>query len=200
MIFTVGLHPVFKTPGLKMEGRDHFDPLGPMATAHDMLEHFEDDDGTEEHELLAIGASWWVRNHGSYLKYKGYPMFPSTVDHLIANVKNVMDTLGSRPLTYNPKGRYPSLFIERYLEEARKDETVSQLQDDTWTNMCAWLRAGYEQAKERYTPNTALQMCDVFRSIEDQAAGYLQGAQLGAKCEIVLDLAVPKATLKKVSD
>lgn len=174
--FVVGKHPHFGTLGLKMEGREHFDPLGPMAVAHDLMEHFEDDDGTPEHELLAIGAGWYVRDHGRYLELKGFPRFNSLREHLHANLKNVRDELRLRvtgmlqpcPMRVAEMNIPSSIsdMLAAAALDADADQTLLVLARD-------WLKWGYVRAADRYSPHTAASVCATFGNVEDLVAHYL---------------------------
>lgn len=57
--------------GLKMKGRDWFDPTSGEVIAHDILEHQLGDDGSVEHELMALGASIYVRCGRAWYAEKG---------------------------------------------------------------------------------------------------------------------------------
>jgi len=62
--FAVAEHAEFGGLGLVPKWYPTGDPLGGMAAAHDILEHFPNDDGSTEGELQALGAAIWVRGEG----------------------------------------------------------------------------------------------------------------------------------------
>jgi len=64
--FVIEEHEEFGGLGLRPVDVPHADPLGGMATAHDMLEHFPGDDGGVEAELMALGATIFVRAEPGY--------------------------------------------------------------------------------------------------------------------------------------
>ncbi len=60
-IFEAAEHEEYGLLGWRLQGHPTFEPLAGMAVAHDMLEHFPNDQGTPEDELQALGASLLVR-------------------------------------------------------------------------------------------------------------------------------------------
>jgi len=55
--FEVAEHEEYGSLGFKPSWYPKGDPLGGMAVAHDILEHFPKDDGSAEGEYMALGAS-----------------------------------------------------------------------------------------------------------------------------------------------
>ena len=184
--FVVGLHPVFKTKGLKMVGRDHFDPLGPMAVAHDLMEHFDDDDGSPEHELMAIGASWFVRDHGAYLEAKGFPRFGSLVEHLAANLQNVKGELDglNRTLREFPEDDSIGFVVVTATEASVVGDLIRSV--DILPGSRRWLHYGYKRAIRRYAPLTAKRVCEIFASCEQMVTTFLLYNEVGTECEITV--------------
>lgn len=68
--FEVAPHKDTGELGFLMKGMPHFDPGDGRQLAHDMLEHFKNDGGRLEDELMAIGASFLIRGE-NYYHYKG---------------------------------------------------------------------------------------------------------------------------------
>lgn len=69
MEFEAAEHEEFGSFGFRTKGRADFDPL--MAVAHDVLEHFPDDDQTLGGECQALGASLWIRGLTGYYERNG---------------------------------------------------------------------------------------------------------------------------------
>ena len=60
-VFECAEHSDFGTNGWKLKGQTNADPLQGMAVAHDILEHAPNGDMGVEDEMIALGASLYVR-------------------------------------------------------------------------------------------------------------------------------------------
>ena len=64
--FIIEEHEEYQTKGARPIDTPHADPLGGMSVAHDMLEHFHNDQGSVYEELMALGASYYVRGETGF--------------------------------------------------------------------------------------------------------------------------------------
>jgi hypothetical protein len=162
---------------LEVGAPSEFEPLAPMGTAHDCLEHFKGDDGSIDHEFMALGCMLYIRGEGGYWN-EPYE-------------KNCSMELSATLWRYYEQGykmRDPasnrieiSESIQLVCEYARKgipDEhhAVDRSRLRLFLEAAAyWLQVGYNRAIRKY-PNR-YQACDVFREIEYQLGKVLQVAQ-----------------------
>ena len=64
--FKVEEHEEYGSLGFKPSWYPNGAPLGGMTAAHDILEHFPNDNGGAESEFLALGAALWIRGDAKF--------------------------------------------------------------------------------------------------------------------------------------
>lgn len=69
--FIIEEHEGHGALGARPVNMPHADPLSGMASAHDMLEHFEDDDGGIECEFMSLGAAYFLRGETGWFGTRG---------------------------------------------------------------------------------------------------------------------------------
>lgn len=198
--FDVAMHEEYGMIGLRMSNRPHFDPLQGMAIAHDMLEHPKNDDGTFEHELMALGASIFVRDHESYYAQRG--------QRNVDPAKNIASDMveqfhlngggyvlrkpanGARPLDDDwAEGIIQRVWMEsRNLLPGEVDQMPAWLEEDQKANYIGWLRSGYRYAIRRYAKMCASEMCYIFQQVETAADDILRDAVQGQQYRFSIDL------------
>lgn len=162
--FIVEKHEEYGNVGLRPEGVPHADPLTGMAIAHDILEHFHRDDGSQEAEFMALGASLFVRGEGYFAQRGSNSTDPA--EHLSGEFGLIYDALCQRsePTTVRDPGRTTKLeddleeLLDRMFMKARKEffdshEEESErryLREPQATRMRGWFRRGYRKAIKRY--------------------------------------------------
>jgi hypothetical protein len=178
--FIAKQHEEFGTIGLQMKGRRWADPLGGMAVAHDLLEHFPKDDGSCEHELMALGASYYVRNGSAYYCARGqYQTDPAmNISADMVQQCYFMDRDGRtalRPIMTRPcrNEEFEDFARRTFIESVRLCR--SELDDPAMTRwirsepFIGWLRAGYRRARIRYNRVQEWRTCHAFEQIEKAA-------------------------------
>ena len=216
MTFDVRTHEEFGGLGLRMQGKPHFDPLQGMGIAHDMLEHFADDDGTLAGELQALGASLYVRDGEGYYGYKG-SMRTDPSEHISAEfLQQVYYTRerGETHLPRPPKHRPCEEHVENWiLNIVRKARTqlIEELGPDElpeWITSTeqrhyfrGWLRHGYCRAVKRYRRHSKHDMLCVFMEIENAVDKYLKYAEdFGQSVRIAVSLHARRVVLTEIRE
>lgn len=183
--FEVRTHEDYGMVGLAMVGRHWFTPIEPGIVPHDMLEHFPNDDGSTEGELLALGASLFVRDGESwYGQVRPYgsrdPGYNMSGD-IAEQARYMLDS--NRSWTLRDPGRTTRLddYMEEWLETACKhamaegislwrqepdedgDDGVPNFlrQSEHW-KIKGWLRKGYRMAQRRYRDQTSYNMLNLY--------------------------------------
>lgn len=193
-VFVVERHEEYGELGFKPKWMPVADPLGGMAVAHDILEHIKNDDGSTEHELLALGSSMWIRGDGCYYdakglacndeaKYIGYA-FPELFriheqEHGGGHIRffrNVYGDLRER--------------CERVVHEGNKrlrEDEMEPLGTQDQRMARNWLAEGYRRARRRFYEQRGLDACTVahyFLQIEKEADGLLGQAEEGMELTV----------------
>jgi hypothetical protein len=199
--FTVAEHEEFGSLGFKPSWYPHGDPLGGMAVAHDILEHFPNDDGGAEGEFLALGAALYIRGETGYFQRHGNVNPPEV--HLSAEFDMIWrahtERDGRSDIREVSRVRNTELLdtcrkivrlgvkaiIEAYGEDA---ENVSKPDSVNQERIARWLAKGYVKAARRYRMDQHT-LSYVFGKIEAEADKALKYAEAGQVFTVRLDLA-----------
>lgn len=175
-IFEYTYDEEFESYGLRMINMPHFNVGDGLTCAHDLLEHFPNDKGEVEDELMALGASLHVRDNDSYGKYTGSRY--NAAENLSGDLAYLGNYLNGRSLLMAPpKARRLNNCnedIEQTIQEAVRLAKIEidamDLYDTEWFDrkkLEGWLRHGYRRARRRYqTPSW--RMCGFFMHVRDQ--------------------------------
>ena len=215
-VFEVKTHEEYGSAGLAMVGREWADPFEGMAAAHDMLEHGLSDEGTQEEELQALGASFYVRDAGEYYRHKGQHN-SSPARNIAADMPeqvHIMREAGKE--RWNDPGKVAKCdyYIEHELEEfVLQTKALMRSGFENWSEVPAafkepkeftkaknWLRKGYQRAQAQYANLTSSEVCELFEEIERKADKFLKYAQpdCGYQCTITVDLEEQTVTLTEI--
>lgn len=159
------------------EAPSSYYPLTGMGIAHDILEHFPKDEGTEEDELLALGAALYIRGNGNYWNQRIGPeeqLAPDFVTLYRTNPRLLS------PGRTTKLGAYVEEWITKNLERFEK-ELLSDWEDvdasgvESWVSAArGWLRRGYRRAARRYKATDPYTLVSMFRYIEERANAFLK--------------------------
>lgn len=197
-------HEDHGTLGWVLANMPAFDPLQGMAVAHDILEHWPNDDSTTG-ELLALGASIHVRNtqystrrrEEFARRYGGRGIITEeTVRPSFNGAGEVAELLYKIACgQWQPLRDYPTKFVRRGLSEFAFEECVHYVRlvrrelyergdDDTVRltqrdarNVLCWLATGYQRAVRRYKGISEYELIATFEAIENAADKALKDAE-----------------------
>ena len=171
-----------------------FEPLGGMAVAHDVLEHWPNDDSTTG-ELLAFGAMLWVRGEDYFALSKSYNTNPFYhMKHELAKLLLKISRGEFVPLRHAPcQYRTNDYDIQKGIEELileisiilrileiPNENPATILTPETVGNVKSWLARGYNRAQRRYASVGRHELLDTFCFIEEQADKALRYATADA--------------------
>jgi hypothetical protein len=194
--FTVAEHEEFGSLGFRPAWYPQGDPLGGMAVAHDILEHFPKDDGSAEGEWQALGASLYIRGNSGYYARNGSASTPE--QNIASDLPTVFGVLRSRDGRSFAKPCKPSRDAEvmsqareavscwlrecEYMsEEDRPDATTCE-------RVACWIAKGYQRAKVRYKTHGAGNVAyGLFAQIEEGADKALKHADEGMVLTVRVD-------------
>ena len=167
--------------GLAMVGRSWADPAMGLGVTHDILEHAPRDNGSTEGELMALGASIYVRSgHDYYERIGRFHTDPS--DHISSDFPllwNYMVRDGRETLT-SPGKIKPlddSNDDDSILETVRKavelcrgefdpDDFPTFLQESETEKIIGWMRKGYRYAQRRFKGIRRCRLTNMFIATE----------------------------------
>jgi hypothetical protein len=194
-IFVADIHEDLGTLGLRMEGRHWADPFGGIGVAHDLMEHFANDNGSTEHELMAFGASIHVRNESMYYCMKGQ-LHSSPAENLSSDMPGQCSYRQQRgdPELLRRPGVTHKLddWLEEILEDVRRkgyklardelpDAPRKWLAPDPEKRFIGWMRNGYRKALLRHKGCDSATLCHLFSELEAKADRALQYADPGMR-------------------
>lgn len=171
--FTIKEHEEYGTIGLAPAWYPNGDPLDGMGAAHDILEHFPNDDGSTEGELQALGASIFIRGDGNWFNgYRHYDELRDPAGDFPQIIRLHFDRNASAIKTAphcNDKDLSARMFA--VMMSARKlvrDENRDGGDDFTkqeWRNVAGWMTQGYRRAERRYREHSAYDVAALFDTI-----------------------------------
>lgn len=189
MIVQAKEHPEYGGIGLWPVGRSWADPCqAGMTLAHDILEHFPRDNGSMEHELMALGASLYVRDGDSYFanQGRGNGSYIVNIGAEGYSLCGYMETDGRTMLKPLPRDRplrdedAEHLLSEAALEMLRSAK-INEAENHDWLrgrSALDWLRRGYRKAAKRYRGISPFWMMCCFTELEreiDKVLKHLEG-------------------------
>jgi hypothetical protein len=201
--FHVATHGDYGTLGLRPSWYPTGDPLGGMAAAHDILEHFANDDGSTEGELMALGASLFVRGDGGYsTQYRHYDCVRDPAGD-IPTVWGYMLERENRT-TVRACGASRDSFgmdtARAIIAEGMKEIENPWPNADTRERMACWIARGYARAMRRYSRviGGACAVAATFMEIERQCARELKHAEEGMTLTVYVN--VKRSSVRVVCD
>lgn len=159
--FVCERHKEYGELGWRQEKQPDFDPLGGMAVAHDIMEHFPNGDESPADEFQALGAGIVVRGEDYYAQKGQFTTSPAKnaasdvpeiIRHIIYENMHLPEAPASRPLVAE---------LEEHVREFVK-ESISLVEsefneDENKEAMKAivkqaggWFRVGIRRALRRY--------------------------------------------------
>lgn len=211
--FDVRMHEEYGALGLRMQGKPHFDPLAGLAVAHDMLEHFKDDDGTLVGELQALGASIYVRDGESYYQQRNLTR-TDPAEHISSEFLSQVwytkergeDTVPASPTCRSLA--YDESVFARTVGKARhqlygeldyKDLPAWIRSEQQRRYLVGWMRHGYSRAVRRYRRYSPYHMMTVFTEVENKVDKYLKCADdFGQSVRIGISLHSARCVLTEI--
>jgi hypothetical protein len=192
--FTVEEHEEYGVLGFTPTWYPAGEPLGGVAVAHDILEHFPGDDGSPEGEYQALGACLYIRGD-EYFHRLGKTS--SAAENIAADLPLIWETLRHRDNRTYVRVCPPvkSLALEEAEEAIRHfkaelfcydDEDYEKPTDADYTAMIQWIAKGYNKAKRRY-PNVLPVRERLFIPIEEEAGTLLKHAEPGQILTVSID-------------
>lgn len=195
--FVVEIHEAFGEKGARPIDMPGADPLGGMAVAHDVLEHFPNDDGSVAAELRALGAALYVRGaSGVFYRNGGVRSqedaiaveFPDLYRHLVYEGYEL-----ARPPRTCRVDEMEEVFDEcitkgfrNIRDQEEKDTRKEFLDRSLWLG---WLRIGYRRAERRFRRVGYHEAGAMFTKIETWADKFLKHAEEGDRFAVSVSLA-----------
>jgi len=217
--FECEMHEEFGLLGVRPAWMPNSDPLTGMAAAHDLLEHFADDDGGVEAEFMALGASFLIRGNTGYHNRNGSNHSPES--NIAADFHELYRHVAHEDFTLLDPGDVPPVEDEDLdavlrkaarlgLELVRNEESYEldrDEDDDSVTLFCSeqsrerilgWLRKGFTKAEERYADVDIYTLAfEVFSNIEKRIDGWLESGEAeGKTLNIEVDLSNLSVTME----
>lgn len=174
--------------GLRLLNRPHFDPLGGMAVAHDMLEHFQYDDGSIEHEIMALSAGLHVRGFDADQHLRNARVFRRPAENISSEMPSqchyardqdkteLLDPGNTKPIAddmIEEEIQHTWRLAKRLviMEFAGEEELYTWILNEQ--RFVGWMRKGYRKAVKRYRGISPHMLAESFVLIERKADSLL---------------------------
>jgi hypothetical protein len=177
--FSCAEHEEFGNLGWRLMSQPDFDPLSGMAVAHDILEHFPNGDGSPKDELLALGASIWVRDGWHTNGTAGDNIAPDLQEvlrHVTYEDMSLPDPPATKPLEHYAEDEITKA-VECLLRESKYNG--EKYSPSTLSAVRGWLRIGYRKGVRRYNGWYACDVQTIFNEIMQAADKALKHAEAG---------------------
>jgi len=217
--FVVEEHEEQGNIGMRPLDMPNADPLSGMAVAHDLLEHFPNDNGSVEHEFMALGALLYVRGEDYFSINGSYNTDPAV--HIASDFVEQYYYLIQRGngLAFRNPGRTTmldedtELTFDRMFHEAKRnlrsayqeeDDERFFLNDEQCRRARGWFRRGYRRAVRRYkslnkvTHSPRMAILSLFLEIEKKADEWMKHQEEGMRCRITVNLLNRSFKLKEL--
>lgn len=174
-----------------------------IAVGHDLLEHFKDDDGSLEDELMAGGAIILLRGLTGLIQKNGNVNKPEV--HIGSQISSILnyaigrdEVLSKPPRTYKADEEFESFAEEAYRCGISEVE-AGELYDDgtekfsknnrgfTKENVIGWWRIGYRRARRRYRNADPYAVGLMIEKIDDKIRRYIEEIP-GMKIRVTADI------------
>ena len=180
-----------------------FVPSSGVTIAHDILEHRRGDKGTCEEELMALGASLYVRGIGGF--WKGNPgevIADDILNEVGLNYGAISNGIQSHReiqlkdkevegwISAMNKEIEKTMSVENWWDQWGRDEPNTEQVREYLDLVPDWLRAGFLGAQKRYAKSSldSHTLARMSRSIADQSDKLLRHAELGFRMRVRVDL------------
>lgn len=206
--FVIERHPDFGDLGFRPRFMDDGDAYGPMALAHDVLEHTPEAcrEGGAEGEFMAVGAMVYIRVEGSYwIRFSPYNLNKAEV-HCAADFPEIFrkieagDQTLEHPGVTQKLGEQDEIFREIIrigLKNCRADGTPYPR--GATDKLLGWMRRGYRSAARRYRGHEPYDVCSRFWDLEKQATQLLKHVEFeGAFVRATVDLASGRTWVREI--
>ncbi len=192
-VFTCDRHEEFGSNGWRLKTQPDFDPLGGMAVAHDILEHFPGGDGSPSDELMALGASLHVRDGYHQNGSAGYNIggdLPELMRHVFYENMSLRPAPITKPCDAEVEAEISAALdvLETDLEYWSDDQEIRTTIKRYYADMRGWMRLGYRKAKKRFKGLRRDQIQSLFYTIEHEADRVLKMAEEGAELTVSVTL------------
>ncbi len=196
-VFTCETHSDFGSLGWRPKNDYDADPLSGMATAHDTLEHFEDDIGRISDELQAFGAMMWGRGEGGWFwqntMYCPGANMASDLPELYSHYHHQGMYFGPAPRRTNRLNDECECWLDKFRSQSirnAKDMYGVDMSDvRRFIGWCRdWMRIGYRRARRRFRNISACQFTYAFEEISRRADKLLTHAYEGMTLTIKVDI------------
>ncbi len=209
--FTVKEHDDFGTMGLAPAWYPNGDPLEGMGAAHDILEHFPNDSGDTEGELMALGASIWIRADGNFWNgHRHYDELRDPQGDFPQIIGFNVDRENGRALRPAPRCNDSELRARAFRvtraamrlvwSENRDSENRLGFSRADWRNVAGWIAQGFRRAERRYRGHSAYDVAALFGEIEKRLNEALKYHEGNEGAEIKVQVNFKNLTAKIISE
>lgn len=205
-VFVAEEHKEYGSMGWRQKSQPGYDPYGGMAVAHDILEHFPGGDESPTDELMAIGASFYVRGEeyfvqkGQRIVCPGENFADEIVDFTLKIWAGDLLPVRNCPFAHPRIDDHVKFQINRCIRKVKEGLIERNVEDrDTrcqkhldmsdQVDIRRWIAHGYLKAVRRYRGHDRWRLMCLFCEIEKDADRLLKHAEVpGFELEVHVNL------------
>lgn len=207
--FLIERHPDYGELGFRPKFMEDGDAFGPMALAHDILEHTPEACrvGGAEGEFMATGAMTFVRFEGHFWsRFQPGNVNPPEA-HMSSDFADIFRKIEAGEQTLKDPGvtrkcRHDTFFwkiIRTGFKNCRDEKT--KYPKGAGRRLLGWMRRGYRSAVKRYKGYDPYTICRLFSELEFKAAQVLRNVDFeGQAIRATVSLARGEAYVRTLHD
>lgn len=174
-VFECAEHEDFGTLGWRLKGNSNADPLQGMAVAHDILEHAPNGDMGVEDELMALGASFYVRKYTTNMHSLGANV-ASDIPEVLRHAK--YEGMGLRDPGRTAECLHEADIYDMFdslAKECQYDPDLKEmLTKETKRRIRGWMRKGVRMAERRLAKADTRTLFDNIMRVADEKLKYAE--------------------------
>jgi hypothetical protein len=211
--FVCKKHEEYGSLGWALKCKPHFEPLGGMTVAHDVMEHFPRDNGTLAAEWQAFGAMMRIRHEGNWWSNQGNTKYQEFGDQAYVDLFDHYRKVVYGELSVDEAPRTMKLEddleeqIQKMVANFRREIDREVDPDDQscdvdffCKNLVGWIRIGYRKACKRYSEVPAWKLSEMFSTIADKADKLLKDAYEGMEMVVEMEAFNGHVSVEAVED
>jgi hypothetical protein len=172
----------FGGTGWILKGFPDFNISKGFTISHDVLEHFEDGDGSLAHEMMAFGAMIFIRGETGW--FENRPYGKPTPEALAGDIANFLEEVNAdeneieEPPSTVPSEEHIEELIQEIMISGVKqyaddsDSEIPALVTEAANRMIGWLRIGYARAAVRYKDHEGYEVMCCFNRITEMSKRF----------------------------
>lgn len=184
---------------------ENYIPTQPYGLGHDLLDHASNERGYFYQEMAALGSSIFRNAFGDHLPNLVLKYSEAVASDIVSSYRDNQDIIDAPKFTLSQKdtNKLDKLLAEirpeavKYFEseygyemEHDSEYTNVMQSDETWSQVCGWIKYGFARAKRRFKGDAwgmYYLRNRIERVVKNQWASLIEWADSGREFTLVLE-------------